>query len=332
MPKISVVIPVYNTEKYLPRCLDSILGQTLADIEIICINDCSDDGSKNILDEYACRDNRVRVVDFKENKGVSFARNYGIEIATGDYVAFADSDDYLDLDFYENLYIKASQTGADIVKGDLKEIFPNGKIKTYPQNENIIKYKNKYCFYFSFTTAIYRLSLIVDNRCYFNHKLVYIEDLVWLNQIVTHANTVEVVPNVYYNYKRREDSADSPILSDKNANLAYIGYKHIFLNTKYHSKNSTLNFSVCFKNYWDGLLFLIFRSQQMKHKIQFTKLLFFFYQCMPDFYNHEIATNYQSFYPYFQENKLQAFADLIKDKRSFADLIFANLRYNMSQN
>lgn len=332
MPKISVVIPVYNTEKYLPRCLDCILEQTLADIEVICINDGSVDGSKSILDEYADRDNRVKVIDLKKNKGVSFARNCGIEMATGDYVAFADSDDYLDLDFYEKLYIKASQTGADIVKGELKEIFPNGKIKTYPQNENIIKYKNKYCFYGCFTSAIYRLSLIKDNRCYFNQKLVHTEDLVWLNKVVRTSNFVEVVSDACYHYLRRDDSADTQNISEINTNSAYIGWKHIFLSTHNIAKTSPLDFSVCYQNYWDAVLSFIFRASDLRNKKQFSKLLFFFYHKYTDLYTEQLAKKNMSLKPYFMQNNLDGFVEFMKNKRSLADLIIANLRYNMSQN
>ena len=172
MPKVSVIVPVHNTGKYLSKCLDSLLGQTLTDLEVICINDGSTDDSLEILSQYAQKDKRIKIIDFKENKGVSVARNEGIKAAMGDYVAFMDSDDLVDLDFYEKLYEKACQTGADIVKGDLKEIFPDGKIKTYDQNENILKYKQKLYFHLSFTTAIYKLEVVKKKKCFFNIYLI----------------------------------------------------------------------------------------------------------------------------------------------------------------
>lgn len=113
MPKVSVIIPVYNTEKYLRKCLDSVCNQTLSDIEIICVNDCSPDNSLEILNEYAQKDNRIKVINFEENKGVSIARNTGIDSATGEFIGFVDADDFVDLDFYEKLYNKATETGAD---------------------------------------------------------------------------------------------------------------------------------------------------------------------------------------------------------------------------
>lgn len=117
MPKVSVIIPVYNTEKFLRKCLDSVCNQTLQDIEIICINDCSTDGSLEILREYARKDNRIKLIELLENCGAAKARNIGIDIAEGEYLGFIDSDDYIDLDFYENLYAKAIETSADVVKG-----------------------------------------------------------------------------------------------------------------------------------------------------------------------------------------------------------------------
>ena len=95
MIKISVVIPVYNVENYLEKCLDSILNQTLREIEIICIDDCSIDNSYFILEEYSKKDSRIVIIKNNINKGVSKSRNIGINISKGDYIAFIDSDDYV---------------------------------------------------------------------------------------------------------------------------------------------------------------------------------------------------------------------------------------------
>ncbi len=115
MPKVSVIIPVYNVEKYLQQCLDSIINQTLADIEIICINDGSTDSSLAILEEYAKKDARIKVIN-SENKGSSAARNIGMEAAKGDYIGFIDSDDWIDSNFYETLYNAAISKNADIAR------------------------------------------------------------------------------------------------------------------------------------------------------------------------------------------------------------------------
>ena len=114
-PKISVIIPVYNTEKYLRQCLDSVVNQTLKDIEIICINDGSTDNSLQILNEYASSDNRIKLINLIANKGVSFARNFGIRLSKGRYIGFVDSDDWIDLSFYENLYLTTKKQDSDII-------------------------------------------------------------------------------------------------------------------------------------------------------------------------------------------------------------------------
>ena len=111
MPKVSIIIPVYNVEKYLRECLDSVINQTLNDIEIICVNDGSTDNSLNILKEYVSNDNRIKIVN-QENKGAGAARNQGIKIASGEYIIFLDGDDFFDLRMLEKLYNKSTETNA----------------------------------------------------------------------------------------------------------------------------------------------------------------------------------------------------------------------------
>lgn len=142
--KVSVIIPVYNTEEYLGNCLTSICTQTLEDLEIICINDASEDNSLNILNDFANKDKRIKVINFSLNKGAAQARNYGIEIAKGEFISFIDSDDYLETaDFYEKLYNKAIQTNADITKGLYKNSSDNTVFKEI--NNKIKENKNNFC-------------------------------------------------------------------------------------------------------------------------------------------------------------------------------------------
>lgn len=113
LPLISVIIPVYKVEKFLPKCLDSIIGQTYKNLEIILIDDGSTDNSGKICDEYALKDTRIRVVHQK-NQGLPLARNAGLKIAHGEYIAFVDSDDYIELDMYEYLWKLISKQNADV--------------------------------------------------------------------------------------------------------------------------------------------------------------------------------------------------------------------------
>ena len=112
--KVSFILPVYNVEKYLRRCIDSLLGQTLKEIEIICVHDGSKDGSLKILQEYAGKYTHIHIID-KENEGAYRARVDGIKIAKGEYIGFVDPDDYVAETFAEKLYGKAKQSDSDIV-------------------------------------------------------------------------------------------------------------------------------------------------------------------------------------------------------------------------
>ena len=104
IPKISVIVPVYNVEKYLSECLDSIINQTLKDIEVICVNDGSTDSSLSILQDYASKDDRIKIID-KKNEGLGYTRKVGLDNAIGDYILFCDSDDkYISDDVFEKLY------------------------------------------------------------------------------------------------------------------------------------------------------------------------------------------------------------------------------------
>ena len=141
MPKISVVVPVYNVEKFLERCLNSIVNQTFKDIEIICVNDGSTDNSRKILDKYTNYSN-IKIID-QINAGLSEARNTGLLNAKGEYIAFIDSDDYIDPNFFEVLYNTAFEKNSDIEcagiirENNKKKIELDSSIKQYEEIEKI---------------------------------------------------------------------------------------------------------------------------------------------------------------------------------------------------
>ena len=114
MPKISVIIPVYNVEKYIEECLESIVNQTFTDTEIICVDDCGTDASMSVVERYAQQDGRIKILHHEKNKGLGAARNTGMDEANGEYIFFLDSDDYALPDTLKNLYEKAIQTKSDI--------------------------------------------------------------------------------------------------------------------------------------------------------------------------------------------------------------------------
>ena len=122
MIKVSVIVPVYNVEEYLEKCLDTLVNQTLKEIEIIVINDGSPDNSQKIIDKYAKKYKTIKAYT-KENGGLSDARNYGLTKANGEYIAFIDSDDYVSIDMYEKIYQKAKSGNFDMVVCDLNIIY-----------------------------------------------------------------------------------------------------------------------------------------------------------------------------------------------------------------
>ena len=115
IPKVSIVIPVYNVEEYIKQCLDSIVNQTLQDIEIIVVNDCSPANEDKIIQEFAHKDSRIKYIKLEKNVGQGEARNIGLSQATGEYFYCADSDDYLDLTLLEKAYNKAKSLDADML-------------------------------------------------------------------------------------------------------------------------------------------------------------------------------------------------------------------------
>ena len=134
MAKVSIIVPIYNVEQYLVECMESIVHQTLKDIEIICVNDGSTDNSLKIIQDYAQKDNRIVIID-KQNEGYGKGMNDGLDKATGEYVGIVEPDDYVDLHMYEDLYKIAHENDLDVIKADFyRFVYKNGTlIATYNQ-------------------------------------------------------------------------------------------------------------------------------------------------------------------------------------------------------
>lgn len=209
MSKITIIIPVYNAEKYLNKCLDSVFSQTLDDIDVIAINDGSKDNSLNILNDYKDKHDNLTIID-QRNKGISIARNNGIEIAKGEFIAFLDSDDYLESTMYEELYKKAKASDSDIVVcnyfeeyNDIekKEInipqFQQASISLYPNMINDINT--------SPWNKLYKASLIQEYKIRFPLSLKY-EDVVFVLHAIAKANHVSSIDLPLLNYNIREGS------------------------------------------------------------------------------------------------------------------------------
>lgn len=229
--KISIIIPVYNAEKYLNKCLNSVCRQTLKDIDIICIDDCSKDNSFKILKKYAKRDSRIRIIKKSENGGESAARNIGLQAAVGEYLSFIDNDDTIDPDFCEKLYNKALESNYDIVKANSLEIDYFGNKQSNDYNALIEKNnKDKFFFVTHWWTAIYKRSLILENNINFPEDRILGGDIVFLNKALLAAHSFEMINDTFYTHIMRPNSGDSEFLSLKKIRSAVNCYSDIITN------------------------------------------------------------------------------------------------------
>ena len=218
-PKISVIIPVYNVEKYLGECLDSIVNQTLKDIEIICVNDGSTDNSLQILKEYASKDIRIKIID-KKNEGQGYARKCGLDVATGEYILFCDSDDYyVSNDVFEKLYDEIKKNNSELMF--FRFLFGNRKYNSLDNYKSIDKEnKNKFFFhlYFSPWFKIYKKSFLDRYREWCFPKYLKFQDMPFHIQSCIRAESISYFDQICYFYRE-----DNPT----NITNSAIGKKHI---------------------------------------------------------------------------------------------------------
>lgn len=244
-PNISVIIPMYNAERYVEKCLESIINQTYKNIEVIIINDGSTDNSKEICENFAKKDNRIKVIT-TENRGAGSARNTGLEMAKGEYISFIDSDDYIVEDYYERLYSMLQKTNADIAIGRYKRVYENetmhfinsGEMKEITSREELLELygedEDRYINAVLVTNKLFRRSLfgddirfpirrLIDDEFIIyklidkSRKIVYTDDVMYAyvqsNSSVMRTNfkeqkvydTIDVYDEVYGFFKERED-------------------------------------------------------------------------------------------------------------------------------
>lgn len=217
-PLVSVIVPVYNVEKYLRKCVDSILSQTLEQIEVILVNDGSTDNSGHIIDEYANKDKRIRVMH-KENGGQSSARNMGLDIAKGEYIGFIDSDDSIHNDMYENLYNAIENSKADLCVCGRESYSEDGK--SYYKKEledelidfesySLQDYISKTLFYkhtVSGCNKIYKKDIIEKNNIRFKYvSYVGSEDTLFNYEFLLHTSKIKSIDKIGYTQLSRAGS------------------------------------------------------------------------------------------------------------------------------
>lgn len=225
-PKVSIIVPVYNVEKYIHRCIESLINQTLKDIEIILVDDESPDSCPFICDEYAKKDPRIKVIH-KKNEGLGLTRNAGLEIANGEFIAFIDSDDWVDQTMYETLYNTAQKNKCDTVYCSLQYYYSPNKIipfkevneETFFQGRKEIDtflldmlaplptYHSDVKYMVSVCKAIYSKNIIKNHHLRFvSERIIASEDMVFHTQYLKVSEKIGFIPKYFYNYFQNENS------------------------------------------------------------------------------------------------------------------------------
>lgn len=224
MPKVSIIVPIYKAEKYLNRCIDSILAQTFTDWELLLIDDGSPDRSGEICDEYAQKDSRIRVFH-KKNGGVSSARNLGLDNVQGEYVTFVDSDDWIDVHMYEEMYNKAIEEDADVVVCDFcstdceNEQYSKGLISKERENVivDVLLWRIAGCLW----------NKLVRRKEYTDHDLIYPthnmgEDAALIVQILWNAKRISYLPEPFYYYYMNQTSITKYVSDDNKIRQRFL--------------------------------------------------------------------------------------------------------------
>lgn len=251
---ISVIIPIYNVEKYISRCLDSVINQTYKKIEIICVDDGSPDNSIKILKEYEKKDSRIKIIR-QENGGLSSARNIGIKDSRGEYIFFLDSDDWLPLNSLELLYEDILLNKSDISVGNLIKVYPKKNKEIGLKNlkkidyslKNYLEYSiNKKNFTANVVNKLYKTKIIVENKILFKEKILY-EDFLFTVQYFIYCKKISVIKEaVYYYFLEREDSIVNTVnIRDLEVFLNIIEIEKFLIN---NNQKEILNLKY-FQNY-----------------------------------------------------------------------------------
>lgn len=227
-PKVSIIVPCWGVEKYLDKCIESLVNQKLQDIEIILVDDVSPDRVPEMCDEWAKKDSRIKVIHKQKNEGLGFACNTGLDDVTGEYVAFCDSDDWIDNDGYEKLYSIAIAHNADAVFSKFRRVDIEGqpyssisldyKYAVYDTKKNITFFmkemiaahpstKEDRKFHASAKVVLYKSNVIKKHNLRFvSEREMISEDLVFNFEFLNNAHKIVIVPETFYNYRSNPSS------------------------------------------------------------------------------------------------------------------------------
>ena len=217
--KVSIIIPIYNSNKYLKECLDSIINQTYSNLEIILIDDGSKDNSFDICEEYAKKDKRI-ILKKKNNEGVSATRNLGIEICTGKYILFIDSDDYCNENMIEKILYNSQKN--DLIICGYNKIYKNKKVHYIVKNkekniEDMVINDESVGGYL--WNKLFKTSIIKENNIRFDKDIHFCEDLLFVLSYIKNINSVSYIDEELYNYRMRRNSVTFNFYNKKNVTI-----------------------------------------------------------------------------------------------------------------
>lgn len=272
-PKISVIVPVYNTEKYLSKCLDSILNQTLKDIEVIVVNDGSKDNSQTIINQYKNNDSRIISI-LKDNGGLSDARNVGIEKALGKYIAFVDSDDYIAAEMFKKMIDLAEEHQSEIVLCDLVKVDENGiEFRDLPQSPQL---SSKIILKENFTIfgemSCFACNKIFKKTLFENHKFrkgIHFEDIELIPKLVLDSTIISKINEPFYKYFERQDSiTKTHTTKGLDMFLAVNEVTNYFYKSKYNTFATELKRFQIIQGYYSYLAYVAYvKDKSLKTKM-----------------------------------------------------------------
>ena len=234
MPKISIIIPVFNIEGYVRRCLDSALRQTLEDIEVIVVDDCSTDGSISIIEEYAAKDNRMIVLRHDSNHGTFWARETGLEIASGEYVMFVDGDDEILPAMCERMCSEAMIQSADLVSCGIDYIFPDGTSKPFcpwlshgNDAHGVLKSLLSYGFTYNLCGKLFRADLLKNHQILHLDGFINGEDSAMFSSIAPNIHKAVCIGDLLYLYHQNPGSATQKRYSEGALDNIFLSHEFI---------------------------------------------------------------------------------------------------------
>lgn len=268
--KVSIIVPVYNVENYLAKCLDSLVNQTFQDVEILVVNDGSKDNSEKVIEEYAQKYPEKIKAFTKENGGLSDARNFGIDKSTGDYIGFVDSDDYVTETMFEEMLLLAEKHQAKMVICNIQKVDEKGqivqKLTQIPNMDEKIQLDRNFSIFSDISyfacNKLFKKELFHQRRF---KKGVHFEDIQLIPQLLLECDTIAQTQNFHYQYLERSDSI-TKTHTEKGLDMlkAVADVENVFSGSQYSKKKEELKNFQIFEGVYSFLAYLAFVKDEKK--------------------------------------------------------------------